>query len=61
MLQDTLERVQARSARESCRAPLANPYPFGMGMQSDKNGKEEQYFVSSAHPMTTSPFNSQSR
>ena len=61
MLQDTLERIQARSATKSCRTLYASPYPFGADMQSDKNGKEERLFVISAQPRQTSLFNSQLR
>ena len=56
MLQDTLERIQARSATKSCRTLYASPYPFGADMQSDKNGKEERLFVISAQPRKTSLF-----
>ena len=39
MLQDTLKRIQARSATKLCRTLYANPYPFGMGMRIDKTGR----------------------
>ena len=61
MLQDTLKRIQARSATKSCRALYANPYPFGVDMQSDKERKEERLFVISPQQRKTSLFNSQLR
>jgi hypothetical protein len=61
MLQDTLKRIQARSAAKSCRVLHANPYPFGVDMQSDKKRKQERLFVISARPGKTSVFNSQLR
>jgi hypothetical protein len=45
MLQDTLKLIQARSATKLCRTLFANPYPFGVDMQIDKNRKAERLFV----------------
>jgi hypothetical protein len=61
MLQDTLKRIQSRSATTLCRTLYANPYPFDLDMQSDKNRKEERLFVMSAQPRKTSLFNSRLR
>jgi len=60
MLQDTFERIQARSATKSWPILYANPYLFGVDIESDKN-KEEPLFVISAQPRKTSLFNSHSR